>query len=115
MLVPHLLSEAENAAKYGSQPRLAAVPCYNSTKLLSPLEKTLTSAGGAVAGDGSLQKSFVWPPAPGRGEAACCHSTVTSDHHRAGDPAPGDQPGDGGDPDPLLLHLLLTFPHTGAM
>ena len=79
MLVPHLLSEAENAAKYGSQPRLAAVPCYNSTKLLSPLEKTLTSAAGAVAGavagDGSLQKSFVWPPAPGRGEAACCHST----------------------------------------
>ena len=49
---------------------LAAVPCYNSTKLLSPLEKTLTSAVG-----GSLQKSFVWPPAPGRGEAACCHST----------------------------------------
>ena len=26
-------------------------------------------------GDDSLQKSFVWPPAPGRGEAACCHST----------------------------------------
>ena len=66
-----------------------------------------------MAGDGSLQKSFVWPPAPGRGEAACCHSTLTSDHHQAGDRAPGDQPGAGGDPGPLLLHLLLTFPTRG--
>ena len=47
-----------------------------------------------------------------RPPAATVHR-VTSDHHQAGDPAPGDQPGDGGDPGPLLLHLLLTFPTRG--
>ena len=47
-----------------------------------------------------------------RPPAATVHR-VTSDHHQAGDPAPGDLPGDGGDPGPLHLHLLLTFPTRG--
>ena len=56
-------------------------------------------------------------PGPGerRGRQLPQYTTLGDQHHhQAGDRAPGDLPGHGGDPGPLLLHLLLlTFPTLG--